>query len=250
MKTDAGTAATYSLDRARSRTEIEELQRLRYAVFLSDRGAETASNNDAPAALDADRFDAYCEHLLVRCVANGAAVGTYRLLPPDRARAIGGLYSETEFDLEAMRDVLPRAVEVGRACVHPDHRNGGQVIGLLWAGLQDYLTAGGFDHVIGCASVDARQPQQAAALTRTLLGRYLGGARAEPRLPFDYWRYPQSLRAPIPSLLKSYLRLGAVVCGPPAYDPAFETVDFLIHLPLRESSWAHAERIMRRRRAA
>ena len=36
----------------------------------------------------------------------------------------------------------------------------------------------------------------------------------------------------VPPLLRGYLRLGAWVCGPPAYDPEFDAADLLVLLPL------------------
>lgn len=237
----------YALALAQAPAEVSAAQRLRHLVFFSEPGVVPAT---PPGRLERDSFDGYCDHLLVREVATGEMVGTYRILPPAGARAAGGLYAETEFDLSRMRSVLPDTAEIGRACVHPDHRDGGQVIALLWSGLQDYLLRGRFGYAIGCASVPAREPERAAALSRTLLARYLGEHRAAPIRPFDFAQYGATLRAPIPSLLRSYLRLGATICGPPASDPVFATVDFLLLLPLRAASFRHAERIIRRRNAA
>lgn len=242
-------APRYTLSLADSAEEILEAQRLRHRVFLAGGDSGARLPRVSAGGIEADAFDRYCEHLIVREIEFGAVVGTYRVLPPAGARAAGGLYSETEFDLRGLDSILAGAVEIGRACVDPAHR-GGEVISLLWTGLQDYLLSGRFRHALGCASVPAAPPERAAALARALLARHRGSFDATPLNPFDYERYHLALRAPIPALLRSYLRLGASICGPPAFDPLFATVDFLVVLPLQSASFRHAERIIRKRRAA
>src|SRR5262249_35731265 len=135
---------------ATSTADVVEAQRLRYRVFAEEMGARLP---DAALRLDRDRFDPYCEHLLVRGAGARAGVRTHRMLPAAQARKLGGFYADGEFELGAVRS-LPDLVEVGRACVHPDYRTGA-VLGLLWAGLAGYLTAYGYAHVLGCASVAA-----------------------------------------------------------------------------------------------
>src|SRR6185295_3187874 len=88
---------------AESIDELREVQRLRYLVFACESGARLAPPPGTPPGHDADRFDAFCAHLLVRATVagkdGGEVVGTYRVLTPDGARRAGGFYSETEFDL-------------------------------------------------------------------------------------------------------------------------------------------------------
>ena len=128
---------------------IEAAQRLRHDVFTSEPGFELAGATDG---LDADRFDEYCDHLLVREDNSGELVGCYRMLPPPGAIAAGGLYTATEFDVEGLDPLRPSLVEMGRAVVREDHRNGGVVL-LMWAGILAYLDRCGYDYVAGCVSV-------------------------------------------------------------------------------------------------
>src|SRR3989344_3022771 len=93
---------------------------------------------------DVDLFDDYCEHLLVRDVQSQQVIGTYRVLTPAQARRVGGTYSDTEFDLTRLRSLRPRMVELGRSCVHPDHRHGG-VIMALWSALADFMVRNQLD---------------------------------------------------------------------------------------------------------
>ncbi len=107
---------------ARHLDEVREAQRLRHAVFAGEMGAILP--NTVPGH-DVDLFDDYCEHLLVRDVATSEVIGTYRVLTPEQARRVGCTYSDTEFDLTRLRSIRDRMVELGRSCVHPDHRHGG-----------------------------------------------------------------------------------------------------------------------------
>jgi putative hemolysin len=224
--------------------EVRAAQRLRWRVFVDELGAHV----DSPEpGLDADRFDAHCDHLLVRETATGEVVGTYRMLPSERAARAGGLYAESEFHLGRLVTSHRGLVEVGRACVRADHRTGG-VIALLWSGLLRYLVDRGHEYVVGCASIglgDDMRP--AAALCRRLLREHLSpaDARVFPRRPLPCEPSDEASAATPPPLLKGYLRLGAWVCGEPAWDPAFNTADLLLLLPLDRLSQRHAARLLR-----
>jgi putative hemolysin len=228
---------------ARTEDDVRAAQRLRWRVFVDELGARI----DSPQpGLDVDRFDAHCDHLLVREVATGDVVGTYRMLPPERVGRAGGFYAESEFHLTRSLALRGRTVEVGRACVRADHRTGA-VIGLLWSGLLRYLVDGGHAFVAGCASIGlGDDPGPAAALCRRLVREHPSPPdwRVFPRrpLPFDP---PDVAPAPLPPLVKGYLRLGALVCGEPAWDPAFDTADLFLLLPLERLSQRHAARLLR-----
>ncbi|MGK5626942.1 GNAT family N-acetyltransferase [Streptomyces sp. URMC 123] len=226
----------YTVSLARGRDDIRAAQRLRHDVFAAELGARL----DTPEpGHDIDAFDAHCDHLLVRERAGGAVVGTYRLLPPERAAALGRRYADDEFDLGRHTPLRLDLVEVGRSCVHPEHRDGG-VIALMWAGLARYLVRGGHTWVAGCCSVPlADGGELAAGVWRTVSAKHLAPEeyRVTPRLP---WRPPPGTggdAAPVPAnalppLLRGYLRLGAWVCGEPAYDPAFGVADLYVLLSL------------------
>lgn len=208
---------------ARRWDEVEAAQRLRYEVFTQALGARL----EGRPGLDEDRFDRHCEHLLVRCNERARIVGTYRILTPAQARVAGGYYSETEFDLSALEGLRAELVEFGRSCVHPDYRNGA-VIMLLWTGLARFLRANGYRYVFGCASVSLCDGGHAAAgLARQAARMERAPLRVRPRRP---WRGPDShavTASPrVPPLIKGYLKLGARICGEPAWDPHFNTADF------------------------
>jgi putative hemolysin len=223
--------------------DVRAAQQLRYRVFHEELGARLP---DAGSRLDRDRFDPWCDHLLVRDGNGGPVVGTYRMLLGGVARRVGGFWSEHEFDLGAVRE-LPDVVEVGRACVHPSYRDGA-VIALLWAGLARYLHASGTQYVIGCASIfTGEDPRGAAAICWRLLQEHLGPPqwRVEPRTAFPVLDAEPARSVQVPSLIRGYLRLGAFVCGEPAWDPDFRTADLLLLLPVARIQGRYARRLAR-----
>ena len=229
---------------ARSEGDVRAAQRLRWDVFVDELGARI----DTPEpGLDSDRFDAHCDHLLVREIATGNVVGTYRMLPPERVGRVGGFYAESEFHLAHSVALRRRAVEVGRACVRADHRTGA-VIALLWSGLLRYLVDRGHEFVVGCASIGlGDDPRPAAALCRRLVREHSSPPdwRVFPRRPLPCDPPHDAIPAPLPPLVKGYLRLGAWVCGEPAWDPDFATADLLLLLPMERLSRRHAARLLR-----
>jgi putative hemolysin len=214
---------------ARTGSLVEDAQRLRYKVFAEELGAQINSD----AGLDADEFDAHCEHIVVRDRDTLRVVGTYRVLPPHRARAIGRLYSESEFDLRRLDHLRPTMIEVGRSCVHRDYRSGPAIM-LLWAALARYMKMHGYRYLIGCASTPLADGGLQAAFVRASVQRHLTPPeyRVFPRLPFPHEHITRATRGELPPLIKGYLRLGAQVCGEPAWDAAFNTADFPVLLAL------------------
>jgi len=230
-ETDNATAPRYSLLVARDDADVTAAQRLRHLVFAQEMGARLHSPVDG---LDIDEFDEYCDHLVVRDDASGDIVGTYRMLPPDRARAAGKLYSDGEFDLSALAGIRPTLVETGRSCVHPDHRTGG-VIGLVWAGIARYMLLSGHAWLAGCASLPlADGGSMAAGVWDTVRAKHFSPDeyRVAPLKPWDVDAVDRPERAAVPPLLRGYLRLGAWVCGRPALDEDFGVADLFVLLSL------------------
>jgi putative hemolysin len=232
-----------SLSLARSQAEVREAQRLRYKVFCEEMGAHLPDHGDG---IDHDIFDPYCDHLLVRDNRSGEVVGTYRLLTSAQARKIGSFYSANEFDLTRLNHILGRTLEIGRSCVHPNFRSGA-VIALLWSGLARYASEHGAEYLMGCASVSmADGGHVAASLYRKLVKSHQGPIewRAFPRHRLPIEALTDSLDAPIPPLIKGYLRAGALICGEPAWDPDFNAADLLILMPMKSVNKRYARRFM------
>jgi putative hemolysin len=235
--------ARFAARLARDRAQVREAQRLRYLVFAEELGARLQGPEPG---VDEDRFDAFCEHLLVRELGSGEVVGTYRILSPQAAERAGGYYSEQEFDLGRLVHLRPGLVELGRSCVHPEYRTGA-VIALLWSALGEYLEAGGYTHLIGCASMSmADGGHSAASLYRQMARRHLAPIeyRAFPRVRLPLDRLDAGRDAVLPPLLKGYLRLGAWVCGEPAWDPDFNVADVPVLLAMSRLDRRYARRFI------
>ena len=182
-----------------------------------------------PGERDVDRFDEFCDHLLVRDDDTGELVGCYRMLAPAGAIAAGGLYTATEFDLRAFDPLRPSLVEMGRAVVRDGHRNGGVVL-LMWAGILAYLDRYGYDYVTGCVSVPIGSESGREAPGSQLRGvRDFVRAVTPRRRSIGWYPYrpvlvdgrtldeiPPPPRPSVPALMRGYLRLGArSVASPP-----------------------------------
>lgn len=233
----------YSVRLARDGRDLRAAQRLRYSVFVEELGADCASADHA-ARLEGDAFDAHVDHLLLidptRDGAGGEdhVVGAYRLLPEAEALRLGRFYSDAEFDLMPLRGRGRKLVELGRSCVHPDHRRGAAMLH-LWNALAVYVIEGGFDILFGVASFPGADPvPHAAALSwlhahhrapEGLRVRVLPGPNAHRMdlcRPEDMDR--TTALAAIPPLIRAYLRLGGTV-GDGAYlDRDFNTTDVFL----------------------
>jgi putative hemolysin len=228
---------------ARHADEVKEAQKLRYKVFAKEMGANLPKDN---GNLDVDMFDKYCDHLIVRDRETLKVIGTYRALPPHQARQIGCLYSDSEFDLVRLNHLRHKIVEIGRSCVHPDYRTGG-VIMALWGGLGQYMNQNGYEIMIGCASVQMNDGgHYAASLNRMFQEEHMASIeyRVFPRLGLSLDNLDSNLNVDPPALIKGYLRLGAKICGEPAWDHDFNTADFLTMLRLSDINPRYAKHFL------
>jgi putative hemolysin len=227
---------TYRLRFGHNSKDLMAVQRLRFEVFNRELGEGLAAS--WKTGLDADPWDELFHHIVIEHVPTSEVVGSYRLQTGEMAERHGGFYSDAEFDLRQFsREMLLDAVEIGRACVHAAHRNG-RVIHLLWKGLAAYLLWNDKRYLFGCCSILGQDPAVAAAAWWQL--------KAEGFVSDRYSAAPQRGLAcdvrrasaanvdsnALPPLFQSYLNLGAEVCGPPALDTEFGTIDFLVLLDL------------------
>lgn len=226
-----------SVSWARHLDEVREAQKLRYDIFVGEMGARLSS--PVPGH-DIDLFDDYCEHLLVRDTATQQVVGTYRVLTPVQARRVGSTYSDTEFDLTRLRTLRSRMVELGRSCVHQDHRHGG-VIMALWTALGGFMVRNRLDTMIGCASIPMLHNgviggDIATSIWNQLRQTHLAPIEHQvlPRLPLPVEQLDGSLAVEPPALIKGYLRLGSKVLGAPAWDPDFNSADLPLLMRLED----------------
>jgi putative hemolysin len=206
--------------------DLQAAQALRFEVFNMELDEGLAQSYDT--GLDADPFDAVCDHLIVEDQALGSVIGTYRLQTGRRAGDALGYYSEREFDFTPFEAMRGQIVELGRACIHREHRSFA-VLNLLWKGIGAYARERGARYLIGCSSLTSLDAAVGAAAYE----------RLQPNLAPAEWRtlpVPRfacaldtlAVPAPrMPRLLSAYLAMGAAICGPPAIDREFRTIDFL-----------------------
>ena len=231
-------APAYVARLAVSRADIEAAQALRFEVFNLELDEGLAQSYDT--GLDADPFDAVCDHLLVEDPTDGSVVGTYRLQTGQRARDGLGYYCAQEFELDVFESLREEIVELGRACVHRQHRNL-VVLGLLWKGIADYATERGGRYLMGCSSITSQDPAVGASAYSQLCRKFLvdSALRTKPLPAYECeLTAVTEEKTEIPKLLRAYLTIGAKICGPPALDRHFQTIDFLTFVDLETLSAA------------
>jgi putative hemolysin len=223
---------TYKVRLAVTAEDLEAAQRLRFEIFNLElnEGLDSAYLS----GLDRDKFDQVCDHLLVEERQTGQLVGTYRLQTGVFAAANHGYYSEQEFNFAPFESIRCELVELGRACVHRDHRKM-SVLNLLWRGIAAYATARGARYLIGCSSLTSQDAATGHAMYNTLRENHLV-AEEFRTVPVPRYALPEVATAAEsiapPRLLRAYLSIGAKICGPPALDQDFKTIDFLTFLDL------------------
>lgn len=223
---------------AQTAEELDEVLKLRFEVFNLELGEGLESS--FLTGRDHDEYDATCHHLIVVEAATEKIVGTYRLQTGAMAAVAGGFYSAMEFDLSQLPlELLEDSVELSRACIAKDFRNT-QVLFLLWKGLASYVAFNRKRFLFGCCSLTSQDAKE-GKLTMDLLER--SGHLHERLLVLpkpDVECYPANFQIEhpfevrLPKLFRSYLRIGAKVCGPPAIDRIFKTIDFFVLFDLFE----------------
>ena len=238
-------AGAYLVRYARSVADLDLVQRLRFEVFNLELGEGLDSSMDT--GRDHDELDPGFHHLMILSRTSGEVVGTYRMQTASMAGAGRGFYSAGEFDLTGLpQDVLDQAIEIGRACVAKEHRNG-RVLHLLWRGLALYMGWNRKRYLFGCCSLTSQEPALGQATMEYLtVGGHLHPTLRTPPLPAIACdgAAPALVRQQavhIPPLFQSYLNLGAKICGAPAIDRLFKTIDFLVVLDI-ETLYPHTLR--------
>lgn len=234
--------------------------RLRYRVFVQELGADGPMVDHAEG-IERDEFDPVFDHLVLIDPARNPSgldhvVGLYRLLPCDRLAKAGRFYSETEFDLSALKSSGRRLLELGRSCVHPDHR-GGTGMFLMWNALASYVLEREIDVLFGAASLRgtdvaalkeplsylhhthlAPEPLRVRAIGESAVRMDLMGKDALDR---------RAATEALPALIRAYLRLGGFVGEGAFVDHAFNTTDVCLVMDTERMSAKHREFYIKRR---
>jgi len=241
----AGDEGRLYVELASSEADVIESQRLRYRIF----GEEMGATLKGAQGLDQDELDPFCRHLLVRESTGRRLVASTRILTDSQARRLGRWYSSAEFELGTILHLPGRILEIGRTCVHPDFRQGA-AIAVLWSGLASFINMHGFDYLFGCASLPLGE---GGGLAEAIMNRLRREAmspeplRVTPRLSVPRPGGADSnLAAPMPPLLKAYVRLGAKVCGEPFWDRDFNVADVLMLLNMDDLNPSYSRHFLTR----
>lgn len=239
----------YIVKTAETKDELIESFKLRFEVFHTEmRGIQGKG-------LDVDKFDYQFDHLIIIHKPTNKIIGTYRL---NATSGAANNYTAQEFRLNMVWLNQGPYLELGRACIQKSHRKG-TVISLLWRGIAEYMKLSGANVLYGCSTVNVNHARDAALIYKYMLeqGIAVKSTLSHPTqkyslTDFDAWfsyfhnrltpEQAQEAESLVPSLLKSYLKLGAKVICEPAYDEEFDCIDFLTVLKRENLSNSLAER--------
>jgi len=223
--------------------EVEDAQRLRYEVFNIEQGKGLQSAREN--GVDKDEFDEHCLHLLVIEKSKQRVIRTYRLHLGIVACSAKGFYSAREYEIHGIESIAEESLELGRSCVSSDYRTG-SVVALLWNGIAELMRRAKLRYMLGCVSLEETNPAVGWALYEYFLSEgklcnFLSGtplpqyvlSRGDESQIEEFLSEKNKLLKYIPPLFKGYLRIGCNICGPPAFDMEFGTIDFLIVVDIK-----------------
>ncbi len=243
----------YILKTAESGAELEECLKLRFEVFHKE-----FMNKKRTVGIDIDKMDYICDHLVIVDKKTSRVIGTYRL---NSSKFTDSFYSTSEFNLDEILKLEGTKLELGRACIDKDHRNG-VVITMLWRGISEYIQRTETRYMFGCASVKTMESLEIGLVTKYLTdqGYTTNEYGVNPtrkykvkqlatvldyieKNPFEYNQ--EEVGKLIPALFKSYMKAGAKLCGEPALDRDFHCIDFLTLLDLGKLNPAHKAKYLK-----
>lgn len=235
--------ANYRVLVASTEEERSAVFRLRFQVFNLElkEGMDSAYETGE----DRDQFDDVCSLIYVQHRATGEVVGTYRVQPGLVAARNYGYYSEQEFKFAAYEPLRAQVLELGRACIDAQHRSF-EVLNILWRGVATYAQEVGARYLIGCSSLTSQDPAEGWGVYKQL--RPFLVERALQTVPQPAYFLPPAApleHTRVPRLLRTYLAVGALICGAPALDREFKTIDFLTLLDFDAISPSARARFLR-----
>lgn len=228
--------------------DIVAAQRLRYLTFRAD-NAHLA----APSGQDADRFDDLCHHVLVEDSRTGQLVCCYRLMPLAHGREINQSYSAQFYDLSGLESYEGSLVELGRFCIHPEHRSP-DVLRVAWGAMTSYVDTHGVDLLFGCSSFHGTERDTYMEAFALLKERHLGPKRWLPRVKApSVFRFAAKLRLRkpnlkaamrvMPPLLRTYLVMGGWVSDHAVVDRDLGTLHVFTGLEVKHVPQSRLQRL-------
>lgn len=232
----------FTVKTAETGAELEQCLKLRFEVFHRE-----YMNKRRTVGIDIDKLDFACDHLVIVDQRVNRVIGTYRM---NSSLFTDTFYSETEFVMPRLTAFEGNKLELGRACIDKEFRNG-TVITLLWRGIAEYIQRTETKYLFGCGSIKTMDPLEIGLVTKYLIDtdQLTYDFAVEPTKkykvkqlakvleyiemnPYVYQR--DEVEKMIPPLFQAYTRLGAKICGEPAIDRDFHCIDFLTLVKIDE----------------
>lgn len=227
-------SGSYLLKTAESYEELVDSFKLRHDVFYKEFQGKDLDG------LDFDKFDTHFDHLIIIHKESQRVIGTYRLNCSSQSKLS---YTQLEFNLADIYQAPGPHLELGRACIHADHRKG-TVLSLLWRGITEYMNISGANILFGCSSIKTNSVAQAAMVYQYLSEQngiseslFSSPTNNFQMADFDIWHayfknglteiQRKEAQELVPPLLKSYLKFGAKIVSEPAFDRDFDCIDLL-----------------------
>ncbi|MBV0890515.1 GNAT family N-acetyltransferase [Paracoccus sp. Z118] len=233
----------YRVRLAEGAGDLQAAQRLRWLAFIG-RGSDSAG-------LDADEFDAICQHALVEETRSGQLVACFRILPFASGAEIGRSYSAQHYGLSKLGAFPGRMAEIGRFCIHPEHHDP-DILRVAWGAVTRYVDQNGIELLFGCSSFTGTEPSGYEDAFAMLRQRHLAPDRWLPRIKApDVFRFGRLLRrrtpdaraamAAMPPLLRTYLLMGGWVSDHAVVDRELNTLHVFTGLEIRAIPPARAK---------
>ncbi len=234
----------YIIGLADTHDEIDQVHELRYDIFNAELNEGIKENESIKR--DIDKFDAACDHLIIKEQASGEIIATYRIHPSWKIHD-DGFYTATEFNISSLNLDKIRTIEVGRACIRQGHRVGKLLVPMLWIGFKRYCEKNNVEALFGVASVPKCSAQELTSLYNDLVeqGALIDDGTVTPLpeqaaelvkdAPKDYRKEPMG------SLIKGYIKMGAKMIGKPVFDPVFGCYDFFVLLKMKDVNWTFVD---------
>ncbi len=224
-------SAPFTFRIAQTAEDVDNVKRLRYHVFYTEKGAK-ALGDMGRLSMDFDDFDDYAYHVMVENE-EGELVGTVRLITRDNVPQSKNFYTEQFYNLDVFLDNARPAMELGRACIAKDYRKG-RVLNLMWKYTMGLIRELNIELMFGCASFLGDDIKEHAHALSYMHYNYLLPAELQPTITFEKTTHldllsedevdTQKALAGIPPLIKGYLKLGGRVSDRAVVDHQFNTV--------------------------
>ena len=228
---------------ADTKDELSQVYQLRHEIFYRE-----FAGKSHVLGVDHDRYDKHADMLIIVDLSTGKVVGSYRIICSEFSKRF---YSASEFHIDSFLSQEGVKVELSRACIHKDYRNG-SAIRLLWRGVYEYLNRVKGVFLFGCSSV--------SGLSSSSILSLIGYLQKQGRVLADFSIYPHdaydksstllkdlrdldfgNMLEHIPALFRAYLNAGAKFEVVPAYDESFLCYDFFTVLNLKDLRQSHSK---------